>query len=328
MPIYTVNKKAFLNWGGLVLAFSDQLSSVPAGSTIGLVLKDAKVNHADLVKHHVAFVITLGTKAEVRDLDGIIYLTLPASGAARIDFDSESLVAFLIDQKREVTLRKQAVNRRRTCKECRQLADKGAYKESVKAYQKFIAENQGHYQIDDAHYAIAEILDEHLFSYTEALVWYEKLINQYPLSTLAPLVKQRMKYLKAHPEFEPLAKFERIRKFEFAKSKNVQLILNRVEALITTYPKASITPEMHYWLASQYRRLEPTRAVGWYRTLIKKFPTYENVADAWVEIGETYYQHGQYQAAITAHQAALKAVPDREKSIQAQIRRAKRNQCS
>lgn len=348
-----------LDWGGLHLVFCEgekDLSrelGAPAAHVTGIVLKGEGQDlawargsglHARLVSHNkrqtsspALFVIAAGGDAiRSENADGISYLSVPVrttgKGSARFDVGPESIVAFFIDGGQEVTLRESAVPKKRTCRECRQLADRGAYEESVKAYKEFIKTHAGHYQIDDAHYAIAEILDDNLFRFDEALAWYRKLVAAYPDSSLAPLARQRIKYLEAHSDhgYKPLARFERIRKVELARQRNspagIPAVLDKVQAIIDAFPKSSLAPAMHYWLANQYRQLDPERAVATYRELIKRFPGASNVEDARIEIGETYYSARKYSRAIDAYREALALLPSRSNAIAAQIKRAKRNQ--
>jgi TolA-binding protein len=348
-----------LDWGGLHLVFcggekdlSRELNA-PAAHVTGIVLKGEGQDlawarssglHARLVSHNkrhpsspALFVIAAGGDAiQSENADGISYLRIPVrakgQGSARFDVGPESVVAFFIDSGQEVTLRESAVKRKRTCRECRQLADRGAYEESVKAYKEFIKTHAGHYQIDDAHYAIAEILDENLFRFEEALVWYRRLVAAYPDSSLAPLARQRIKYLEAHSDHghKPLARFERIRRVELASARNspagISAALDKVQAIIDEFPESKLAPAMTYWLANQYRQLDPERAVATYRGLIKKYPGASNVEDARIEIGETYYSARRYSEAIAAYLAALAALPSRAGAIETQIKRSRRNQ--
>ncbi|RLB61800.1 MAG: hypothetical protein DRI90_10545 [Deltaproteobacteria bacterium] len=349
-----------LDWGGLRLIMLGEESKLeplldaPAAHTLGVVVRAQSLDqatiassslHAKLVAHNqqvparpVAFVLVPGQAGTEVEVDGLRYLGLPvdeptqaSQGALRFDVGPEATVAHFLEQKREVALREPKIGKRRTCTECRQLADRGAYEESVKAYQQFIADNAGHYQIDDAHYAIAELLDERLFRFGEALTWYQKLSDQYPSSTLVPLARQRIKFLQAHSDhdYQPLARFERIRKVDYARQKNdvagQEKMLNQVRGIITEFPSCSLAPEMVYWLANQYRSMDPDRAVATYRELIQNHPESLNVVDGRIEIGETFYLAGRYADAIAAFTEARAKIPGRAEAIDAMMGRAHRN---
>ena len=345
-----------LDWGGLRLAFARQaaqLSSLldaPGAHTVGVVYTGADpldpasagshALHLALQRHNrrapeakAAFVIHPGDAVRRQEVDGVVYLTLPPGipGAARLDVERGSVVAVTLPGGKELVLRSAAVPRRRTCKECRRLADRGAYEQSVRAYKEVIRTHAGHFQMDDAHMAVAEILDENLFRYREALVWYRRLVARYPRSGLAPMARQRVTYLEAHSGhvFVPLARFERIRKVELARLRAdpaaLQAALGKVEAIIRDYPQSTLAPVMIYWLANQHRDLDADRAVTFYRRLISRFAGHERVADARVEIGETYYQARRYGEAMDAFQAARRALPRRARALEAQVERAARN---
>jgi tetratricopeptide (TPR) repeat protein len=356
-----------LDWGGLRLVLFDGRTGMPeslevsTAHTIGVVggpgivpseadderLAAAAIRssslHTSLVtyneefpSHPVAFVLVTRSDLPVTTLDEIHYLGVPIdeaspSGALRIDVSMESTVGVFLDEGREVALRRPALRQKRTCEECRHLADQGAYEESVLAYQEFIETHEGHFQIDDAYFAIAEILDENLFRYAQALEWYQGLLEKYPRSSLVPLARQRLNYLTEHSdyEFEPLARFERIRSVEFARKKDsfdeLEPLLAEVRAILTDFPDCRLAPDMTYWLANQFRRSDPDRAVEIYQEFIGKYPHHPNADSVRLEIGETYYDARRYHDAIRAYEAVITAAPSQAGSAEVQIARAKRN---
>ncbi len=341
-----------LDWGGLRLAFAqkseqifDLLDSTRA-HTIGVVytgdfkvgaeefLAQVQLLHQKLKRRggSPSFVIGGGQRLERQEHHGVVRLSLPReAGSARVDVDRGSVVAVTTGQGQELVLRRSSVPRRRTCRECRRLAERGAYEQSLRAYKAFIRSNQGHYQLDDAHLAIAEILDESLFRHQEALAWYRRLMARYPRSALAPMARQRVKYLQAHSGyvFVPLARFERVRRRELAAAGDdpmaARAALGRVEAIIRDYPRSTLVPVMIYWLANQHRGSDADRAVAFYRRLISQHPRHARAADARVEIGETYYRARRYEEALAALATARQALPGRAAAITAQEDRTRRN---
>ena len=355
-----------LDWGGLRLIFINQhaditkLLKTPTAHTLGIItsqkiveaFKNEKPSETDIrtnklhhrlvaynnhkPPHPVACVAVISIANQSIEIDGIRYFTIPAqkigdSGALRIDVDVESTRAFFIDRQTEIALREPPLKQKRTCQQCRRLADKGAYEQSIQAYKDFIKSHQGHFQIDDAYFAIAEILDEKLFSFDQALKWYRRLVKEYPDGTLTPLAKQRIKYLSAYSDYDykPLADFERIRKIEFARKKHSpegrEKLLKQTEAIINKYPKSNIAPGIQYWLANQYRQTNPDKAVSAYLTLREKYPDHPDAAEVLMEVGETYYLAARYKEAINTYNQALAELPQLDDTINAQIARAKRN---
>lgn len=223
------------------------------------------------------------------------------------------------------------LKQKRTCQECRRLADKGAYEESIKAYQEFIDTNKGSFQIDDAYFAIADIYDTKLFDFQNALPWYGQLIKNYSDSTLAALAYQRINYIAAYADygFKPLALFERVRSVEYAQKKEIPTerdkILNQVSSLINEYPKSNLAPVMQHWLANQYRLFAPDKAVEAYIMLRNNYIGHSEAKETMLEIGETYYNAARYKESVTAFEQALKETPELTKTINSQIRRAHRN---
>ena len=348
-----------LDWGGLRLIFIDknsnikQLLKTPTAHTLGIITSpkivetfeaeniSKSVLHSSLLAHNkqtpaqpVAFVIITDQIDNALEIDDIQYLAISTrsnTGAIRVDVDVESTTAFFVDRQKEIPLRKPPLKQKRTCQQCRRLADRGAYEESVQAYKDFIENNKGHFQIDDAYFAIAEIFDEKLFKFQNALKWYHRLINEYPGGTLTPLAKQRIKYLAEYSDFnyEPLARFERIKKVEFARKKHrpeeCDNLLKETESIITQYPESKLAPIIQYWLANQYRLIDTEKAVNAYMTLRKNYPNHPEAKEVLMEIGETYYTAARYKEAIAIYKNALTELPSLADTINAQISRSKRN---
>lgn len=359
-----------LDWGGLRLIFLDSYGKLPAllaapsPHTFGIMTTPRVVEayndsqkidedtigasglHTALKAHNeqnpsapASFVAILGTKDEVLEVDGIQYVGIPVekesdsafAKAIRMDIDVENARAVFIDDQKEIVLRKAPLKGKRTCLECRRLADKGAYEESIKAYKEFVENNMGHYQIDDAYVAIAEIYDEKLFLFPEAVKWYQRLLDEYPTGTLAALAKQRVNYLSRYSDidYKPLQTFERIRKVDYARKKDQPAeqaaLLKQVETLLHDYPDCNLAPVMYHWLANRCRQTSPQKALQLYRTLEEKYPDSSESENVPIEIGQTYYGAGQYKEALNAFQTALNQLPHRKKIIEPLIDRTKRN---
>lgn len=359
-----------LDWGGLRLIFLDSpgelpaLLNTPSPHTFGILTSPGVVDaftgshrldedtirasglHTALAAHNeqhpakpASFVIVMGTKDGVFEVDGIQYVGLPVdnenvsttANAIRMDIDVENARAVFLDGQKEIVLRKAPLKGKRTCLECRRLADKGAYEESIKAYIEFVENNVGHYQIDDAYFAIGEIYDEKLFIFPEAVKWYQRLSDEYPTGTLFALAKQRLSYLSRYSDYDykPLQTFERIRKVDYARKKDRPLeqaaLLEQVESLLRDYPACNLAPAMFHWLANRLRQTSPQKSLQLYRTLKEKYPDAVESENVPIEIGETYYGAGLYKEAVNAYQEALTQLPHRKEIIAPQLRRTKRN---
>ena len=302
--------------------------------------KRLAAHNADQPQNPVAFVgliETAGDSDTALDLDmgGIHYVSLAPAGrgaSMRVDVDPESMRAFFLDQSREIALKSPPHKKKITCEECRRLADKGAFEASIQAYKDFITANKAHYQIEDAIFAIAKINDEQLFEFEKALPWYQRLIDQFPVSTLSAIARQRIAYLVSHDDhgFAPLKQFERIKKVEFARKKDdpahLTKILEEVRALVAKYPDCALAPDMQHWLAYQYRDVDTQKAVAAYRHLGKAYPDSPNAREVILEIGNTYYRAGQYRTAARLFREARGQLPELADTIDAKIKRSLRNQ--
>lgn len=343
----------FLDWGGLRLVFAAEGDDVapllqsaapyafgiiaPSGGT---TTQEDDSRHQQLVAYNqqnphrpVAFVIMAGAPLTASLRDGIRYLGVPSQGdgVLRVDVDVESIRAVALAGHREFTLREPPLGKQRTCSQCRRLADRGAYEESVAAYKEFISNNQGHFQVDDAIFSIAEIYDDKLFRFDEATRWYHRLLEEYPTGTLTPLARQRVDYLGTYNDFDfiPLQTFERIRKVDFSRKggqESAQLdLLAEVEALARQYPTCRLAPVMRLWLANRYRQFSVEKAVAAFQRLRRQFPDAEEARDVSFEIGMTYYQAGRYSEAIEALERAVDESPQKKEVIKSQIVRSYRN---
>ncbi|MDD5135295.1 MAG: tetratricopeptide repeat protein, partial [Phycisphaerae bacterium] len=353
-----------LDWGGLRLIFINRLNDTaklsdmldtPAAHTIGIIINSPEIIgelepekisetalHSILLAHNkqhptkpAAFAAVNGKGIQDAEIDGIRYFgidTANKSGAVRIDRDVESARAVFVDEEgKEIALKQPPLKQKRTCEECRRLADKGAYEQSIKAYLGFIETNKGSFQIDDAYFAIADIYDGKLFDFEKALLWYNRLVKEYPDSTFVPLANQRIKYIAAYCDYEykPLVSFERIKVIEYARKKDIpeeeNKIFGQIESLINEYPDSNIAPVMQHWLANQYRLRNPDKAVEAYMRLRKNYAGHSEAQEAMLEIGETYYDAARYKEAVVALNEAMSQLPALAETIKAQIARAERN---
>ncbi|MCP3943241.1 MAG: tetratricopeptide repeat protein [Desulfobacteraceae bacterium] len=352
-----------LDWGGLSLIFINDASKQihfldsPVAHTIGIIfqgkdqvftkeaIKQSELHELILFHNEyfpsnkIAFVFIPGVNIKKQAIDTINYVQIPLvenknikkTAAIRVDVNIETTYAVLLDTGDEITLKLPPLKENRTCEECRRLASTGAYEKSIRAYQEFIINNQGHFQIDDAYYMIADIMDTKLFQFEEAVEWYNKLLSGYPDSTLTPLAKQRLEYISKYADYnyEPLSLFERIRRVELLQSKNSAVdkdkVLNKTKKIIEQYQDAAIVPVIYYWLANQYRNIDIQKAKESYLTLLNKYPDHPYSKAVWWEIGDAYYDAKNYKDAIEAFNEALITIPASSDDIKAQITRAKRN---
>ncbi len=353
-PLSKNNASWSLDWGGLRVVFLDAGQDLPpllqsaAPYAFGIFTSatvfpgfQQNPQHQALVEYNtknphrpVVFVLVTGMSLSAMEKDGIHYLGIPTSGESvvlRVDVDVESIRAVSLSHKQDYVLRQPPLGKQRTCGECRRLADRGAYEESIAAYRDFIANNQGHFQVDDAIFSIAEIYDEKLFRFKEAMQWYRRLTTDYPGGTLTPLAEQRLDYLRKYDDFEflPLQRFERIRKVDYsrkAQRESEQLrLLGEVEGIVEEYPACRLAPVIRLWLANRYRQFSVEKAVAAFRLLRKSFPDAPEAKDVSFEIGAAYYQAERYSDAINALTRALKESPDKKKVIEGQIARSYRN---
>ncbi|MBN2738827.1 MAG: hypothetical protein JXR70_17725 [Spirochaetales bacterium] len=355
----------FYDWGGLRLIFINKpderigdLLKASQAHTIGVVInsqvlgnkeevaslltgdcyhlpfyEELTIFNQDHPSQKASFVLISGVDRQFLNCNDIVYLSLGDEGlksALRVDIDVEYASAYFLYDDEEVSLKELPMNRKLTCEECRHLADKGAYEKSINAYQDFIAQNQGHFQIDDAYYAIADIYDEKLFQLEDALNWYQRLLKEYPASHLASLATQRIYYLETYKnDFVPLSRFDRIRKIEMAKTKgeekNVCENLRAVEEIIREYHDSPLAPVMKYWVAKQYKLFDADQAILVFKELEENYPGALEAQEIALDIGDTLYEAGRYYQAKEAYVAALDALPDLEATIKAQLLRSERN---
>ena len=223
-PIFSMDSSvSSFEWSGLqieVIRHETDLNKISNSSgthTLGIIVQSALFDnvekiessslHKSILEYNaqhsltpVSFVGILNSDANMINISDISYVGL-AQGKSNSDLndftliinvDLESTSAYFVAADKEILLKEPPLQGKRTCKECRRLAERGAYEESIKAYEYFIESNKGHYQIDDAYFAIAELYDGKLFQFAQALEWYNLLLQDFPSSNLISLANQRV----------------------------------------------------------------------------------------------------------------------------------------
>ena len=198
--------------------------------------------------------------------------------------------------------------------------------------QGFYHRQQGPLPDRGRHIAIAKINDEKLFEFPEALQWFQRLVDEFPESTLAAIARKRTACLVSHNDygFEPLKQFERIKKAEFARRKDdpahLTKVLEEVRGLVAKYPDRALAPDMQHWLAYQYRAVDTQKAVDAYLHPKKAYPDSPNAHEVMLEIGNTYYRAGEYRTAARIFREDRAQLPELTDTIDAKIMRSQRNQ--
>ncbi|MCP4746243.1 MAG: tetratricopeptide repeat protein [Desulfobacteraceae bacterium] len=364
------NFPGYIDWGGLRLYFINRaplqaqapdysLPARPSAHLAGVIFTGGVFNelapgrpvkpiivkswlHERLIRFNkanpsakIAFAAVAANIAFETNADDITYLAIvpgkEQSEVVRIDVDVETMTAVFTGDGREISLKQAPLAAKRTCEQCRRLADQGAYEKSIAAYVAFIENNKGHFQIDDAYFAIAGILDEKLFRPKKALNWYTRLVKEYPASTLAQFAKQRIDYLLAYSDFDyqPLAAFEQIKKRDYPRYKNnpgqMRQLFKKTEIMVQTYSQSRIAPQMQAWLANQYADSDVNKAIDAFTYLRQKWPDHPRAQKAMFDIGEALYRDGQFKKALDAYKQAIEHWPQIKEAGSAQIQRCRRN---
>lgn len=344
-PNFEKNAGYRIEWGGLVLAISDdpvylqkQIDSLSSGYTLGLLTTEKSADALDFgplqkllsAASTVPGFVLLHDSDKKKEGSGVRFVGVAAPHTQyNVLVDPEFASLTEIPSGLQTDLRPAPVSTKRTCAECRKLANKGAYRESVAAYIAFIESNREHHLVDDAYFEVANIYDENLFDFRQAMAWYDDLAQRYPNSSLTPFAKERLKYLRG---FEPadlpaLAEFEKIRRVSYlaADESTQDALIEQVLRQSEEEPNAALSPVMLYWASHQLRQKDAPRAVAIFRKLAAAYPESEPARDAVYAAAETLYESGDYRAARESYLAALTATPERKSSILAQIERCDRN---
>ena len=239
---------------------------------------------------------------------GVGQILLAEGGSLVIEVDGEGVsgTEYQGEEPRAFTIRQVPDSVTRSCVYCRKLLDAKRYQESIQWYRDFISEFGERYMVDDAQYEIANIHDQYLRDYPSALKEYKTLLARYPDSGKAPQAAQRVAYLESYSDhgFAPL------RIFEEAKNETYQRDSGRavtaVASILSQYPGAGIEPEVLYWLGYTLAPRDLRGASTYYQRLIKDHPASRE--SAWIGLGDAYYQHSRYKAALDAYRQAQASV--------------------
>jgi tetratricopeptide (TPR) repeat protein len=344
-PNYGGDSGYRIDWGCLVLAVSDdpaylqkQIDSLNPGYTLGLLTTEDSADSVDFgpLRKLTASASIPPAFALLRDTDktkergGVRFVGVKAPNTRyNVLVDPEFASMTELPGGIQIDLRPAPVSTKRTCAECRKLADKGAYRASIAAYVAFIESNRQNHLVDDAYFEVANIYDEKLFDFLEAASWYDQLVNAYPNSALTPFAKERLKYFRG---FDPsdlpaLEEFEKIRRVSFlAAGESAQDEL--IEQVLRKSDEArhrALSPLMLYWAANQLRHRDAPRAVALYRKLAVQYPDDQHAGEAVYAAAETLYESREYVLARESYRSALAVTPDRKHTILAQIERCDRN---
>lgn len=340
------NKSGYrIQWGSFVLSISkkpdylqEQIDSLKPGYTLGLLTTSqsaASLDFTPLEKHPIAsstppcFVL-LRDSDETVEKTGVRLVGVNAKPTYfKIVVDTESAFMTEIPSGIQTDLRLAPVSTKRTCAECRKLADKGAFRKSVAAYVAFIEANEKHHLIDDAYFEVANIYDEKLFEFESAITWYEALVKTYPGSSLTPFARERLKFFKGFDKGDrnALQEFEKIRRVSYlaADEQTKDTLIEQVLRKSNEKKTSSLAPVMLYWVGNQLRQKDAARAVAVYQKLVAAYPKHHRAHDAVYAAAETLYDAKDYKGAREAYRKALSQIPERKTSILAQIDRCNRN---
>jgi tetratricopeptide (TPR) repeat protein len=215
---------------------------------------------------------------------------------------------------------------KRSCIYCRKLLDTQRYQESIDWYRKFIRQFGGKYTIDDAQFEIANIYDQYLYDYPDAIREYQTLIDQYPDSGKARQATHRIEYLKAYADynFQPLQIFEKAKAQTYQHNK--MKAVAEIASILNRYPGAKIEGQVLLWLGYTLTESDLDRATSYFRRMIDSHPDPKSAEEAWVAWGDAYYFHKQYSKAIEAYNSAQKISANQFNfALQDKIRKSQRD---
>ena len=225
-----------------------------------------------------------------------------------------------------VTIKETPEAVKRSCVYCRKLLDTQRFQESIDWYRKFIAEFGARYMVDDAQFEIANIYDQYLFDYPAALKEYQKLIQNYPNSSKVRQARQRIEYINQYTDFN----FEPLRIFEKAKSQTYQRdkaqAVADVETIQAKYPGSKLEPQVLFWLGYTTTEKDLKKASSYFRQIIAKYPGQAITTEAWIGLGDAYYQHQKFHDSISAYESGLKSSGNPfDFGLLDKVRKSKRN---
>lgn len=90
-----------------------------------------------------------------------------------------------------------------------------------------------------------------------------------------------------------------------ASESQIHLAINAFRKLVTSYPKHPRTDAALYSLAGALSRTNDDNALLYYKQLIKQFPKSPLVPDAWLAMGEYYFDKHQIPEATKAYQSVM-----------------------
>lgn len=163
---------------------------------------------------------------------------------------------------------------------------------------------------EDVYWKLAQIYDENLYDYQKALEVYQRYLTKFPEGRFYTNFRDRAAYLtKNQRDWDAIRDYKQISDTSYTREikENIKMIRN----LLEKYPQTAITPDIYYWLASQYQQTGQSReALTFSKKYLNTFPangkTSNDIIIAYEQYSSILASQRQYQAAINILKETLK----------------------
>lgn len=172
------------------------------------------------------------------------------------------------------------------------IARQGDPIEAIQKLEAYIQKYPGDSKSDDALSEIGRLYEEKLGQYDQALIAYDRLLADYPHSRSARRAGHRVKKLRTDRAGgdQPLREYNQILR-DYSRLEPLDAI-ERMKAIVKTYPEFSRLAQANYWIADQYFRLgDYPSAIDWYKRVVDRFPMTQTAFYALRGLGEVHVEY-------------------------------------
>ena len=163
---------------------------------------------------------------------------------------------------------------------------------------------------EEVYWKLSQIYDENLYDYQKALEVYHLYLAKFPDGRFYANFRDRAVYLaKNRGGWDAIREYKQITDTSYTRTNEENIKMMR--EVLKKYPETAATPDMYYWLASQYHQTRDYRQASFYsKKYIGTFPANGKTNDeniiALKQYSTILAARRQYKAAFGALKETLK----------------------
>lgn len=141
---------------------------------------------------------------------------------------------------------------------------------------------------EEVYRKLGEVYDHRLQDYAKACEVYRDYLRLFPNGRFHPSVRERLRYLEStRDDWAVLKRYRTILSTYYQREPKVNIAM--MCDLLAAHPQTAVTPDIYFWLASQYCQARQYRlALPYIRKYVATFPANGKSLDDKIEAYQTY----------------------------------------